>query len=57
MYRHTAARRMCASCPELAACREWLAGLAPQDRPVGTVTAGVVVDEVTGANRKMAAVG
>ena len=44
-YRHDAARRVCAACPSLAACREWLTGLAPQDRPVGSITAGVLVGE------------
>ena len=44
-YRHDAARRVCAACPSLAACREWLTGLPPQDRPVGTITAGVLVEE------------
>ena len=53
-YRHRAAIAVCESCPELGPCRVWLAGLAPQDRPSGTVTAGVVVEEVRLSNVRQA---
>lgn len=38
---HRAAIDVCGICPALTACREWVQGLTPRERPTG-VTAGLL---------------
>lgn len=39
--RHRLALRVCASCPVLARCRDWLESLPPRERPAGVVAGAV----------------
>lgn len=41
-YRHSAALKMCASCPCLSECRSYVDSLKPSQRPIGVIAGRVV---------------